>query len=157
MKRYCAIFRCFSLRAVHIEMAATMDTDSFILALRIFLNRRGPVRSIRSDNGGNFIGTENEYSQEFKRMDQSKECDWIIWERNPPYTSHAGGVWERMIKSVRNVFNALLKEHENRLNEEQFQTFMIEAEAIVNSRPLTVENLKSQCTIASAKVAPWYK
>ena len=149
LKRYCAIFTCFSLRAVHIETTATMDTDSFILALRRFLNRRGPVRSIRSDNGGNFIGTENEYSQEFKRMDQNKvtkfllnkECDWIIWERNPPYTSHAGGVWERMIKSVRNVFNALLKEHANRLNEEQFQTFMIEAEAIVNSRPLTVENL----------------
>ena len=70
-----------------------------------------------------------------------KKCDWIEWERNPPYTSHAGGVWERMIKSVRNVFDSLMKEHSGRLNNEQLTTFMTEAECIVNSRPLTVEDL----------------
>ena len=148
-KRYCAIFTCFSLRALHIETTSRMDTDSFILALRRFLNRRGPVKSIRSDNGGNFVGADNVYSKELNSMDQhkiakflsSEECNWITWERNPSHTSHAGGVWERMIKSVHNVFDAVLKEHSGRLNEEQFRTFMTEAEAIVNSRPLTVENL----------------
>ena len=149
MKRYCAIFTCFSLRAIHIETTESMDTDSFILALQRFLNRRGSVKSIRSDNGGNFVGTENEYSKELVNMNHNrikdfllqKKCDWIEWERNPPYTSHAGGVWERMIKSVRNVFDSLMKEHSGRLNNEQLTTFMTEAECIVNSRPLTVENL----------------
>ena len=46
MKRYCAIFTCFSLRAIHIETTESMDTDSFILALRRFLNRRSPVKFI---------------------------------------------------------------------------------------------------------------
>ena len=159
VKRYCVIFTCFSLRAIHIETLVAMDTDSFIMALRRFLNRRGIVRSIRSDNGRNFIGTENMFSDEFKKMDNvkvknflmSKECEWITWEKNPPYTSHAGGVWERMIKSVRNVFDALMKEHSNRLNEEQLRTFMTEAEAIVNSRPLTVENLQDP---ESAPISP---
>ena len=41
-------------------MTASMDTDSFIQALRRFVARRGPVRTIRSDNGGNFVGTDNE-------------------------------------------------------------------------------------------------
>ena len=99
------------------------------------------------------------FSDEFKKMDNvkvknflmSKDCEWITWEKNPPYTSHAGGVWERMIKSVRNVFDALMKEHSNRLNEEQLRTFMTEAEAIVNSRPLTVENLQDQ---ESAPISP---
>ena len=98
---------------------------------------------------GNFIGTENEYSKEFSNTYhqklseflQTKDCDWITWEKNPPYSSHVGGVWEQMIKSVRNVLNALLKEHSNRLIEEQLRTFMTEAKAIVNSRPLTVESL----------------
>ena len=72
---------------------------------------------------------------------QTKDCDWITWEKNPPYTSHTGGVWEQMIKSVRNVFTALMKKHSNRLNEEQLRTFMAEAQAIVNYRPLTVESL----------------
>ena len=62
---------------------------------------------------------DNVYTKELNSMDQNKiakflsseECDWITWERNPPLTSHAGGVWERMIKSVCNVFDAVLKEH----------------------------------------------
>ena len=59
MKRYCAIFTCFSLRAYHIEFTAAIDTDSFIMVLRRFLSGRGSVQSIRSDNGGNFVGTES--------------------------------------------------------------------------------------------------
>lgn len=149
LKRYGAIFTCFSLRAIHVETTVNIDTDSFIQALRRFINRRGPVRSIRSDNGGNFIGCENEFSKELKSMDNSKianfllskDCDWIIWEKNPPVSSHTGGVWERMIKSVRNVMNSLLKEHPGRLNDESLRTLMTEAECIVNSRPLTTENL----------------
>ena len=71
----------------------------------------------------------------------SKDCDWIVWENNAPVSSHAGGVWERMIKSIRNVLDSLLKDHPGRLNDESFRTLMTEAEAIVNSRPLTTENL----------------
>ena len=46
-----------------------------------------------------------------------------------------------MIKSVRNVLDPLLKEHSSRLNDESLRTLLTEAEAIVNSRPLTTENL----------------
>ena len=37
--------------------------------------------------------------------------------------------------------NSLLKEHLGRLNDESLRTLMIESECIVNSRPLTTENL----------------
>ena len=149
MKRYGVLFTCLSLRAVHIEVAANIDTDSFILSLRRFLGRRGPVRVIRSDNGGNFVGCENEFVQEINKMDDSKiaafllsdNCDWISWKKNPPVSSHMGGAWERMIKSIRNVLDALLKEHHARLDDESLHTLLVEAENIVNSRPLTLENL----------------
>ena len=55
MKRYGLIFTCFSCRAIHLEMTNSLDTDSFILGLRRFIGCRGPVRSITSDNGGNFV------------------------------------------------------------------------------------------------------
>ena len=48
---YGVLFTCLVSRAVHIEMAKVIDTDSFILALRHFIARRGNVRSIRCDNG----------------------------------------------------------------------------------------------------------
>ena len=50
LKRCCVLFTCFASRAVHIEVANALDTDSFTQALRRFIARRRPVRLIRSDN-----------------------------------------------------------------------------------------------------------
>ena len=52
-----------------------------------------------------------------------------------------GGVWERQIKTVRSVLTGLLENHGNQLDDESLRTLMIEAEAIVNSRPLTTDDL----------------
>ena len=54
MKRYGAMFTCLASRAVHIEVTHSLDTDSFIQALRRLFACRGNVRQIRSDNGSNF-------------------------------------------------------------------------------------------------------
>ena len=154
LKRYGIIFTCYSCRGVHIESLNSMDTDSFILALRRFLDRRGPVRSIRSDNGGNFIGAEEEMKKALQEMDHSRisafllkhSCDWIQWQKNPPVSSHMGGVWERQIRTVRSVLSGLLMEHSGRLNDESLRTLLTEVEAIVNSRPLAVDNLNDETT-----------
>ena len=90
-----------------------METDSFIQALCRFRTRQGKVRSIRSDNGTNFVGTENK----LEKMNQEQirgyllqnGTDWITWYKTPPGASHMGGVWECQIRSTRNIFAALLK------------------------------------------------
>lgn len=43
VKRYGVIFTCLTLRAVHIEVASSLDTDSCIHTLRRFISRRGKV------------------------------------------------------------------------------------------------------------------
>ena len=50
------------------------------------------------------------------------------------------GVWERQIQSARNILAALLKTHDHSLSDEGLRTPVAETEAIINSRPLTVES-----------------
>ena len=58
IKKYGVIFTCMSSRAVHPEMAYSLDTDSCINAVRHFLSRSGQVQKILSDNGNNLVGAE---------------------------------------------------------------------------------------------------
>ncbi|KAK7944331.1 hypothetical protein WMY93_000059 [Mugilogobius chulae] len=140
VKRYGVIFTCLAIRAIHIEVAPSLDTDSFINALRRFVARRGQVREIRSDNGTNFIGAERELRSSIEQwnMEQINKVmmqKGISWSFNVPAGSHHGGVWERLIRSVRKVLNSTLKVQY--LDEEGLHTVLCEAEAIINGRPLT--------------------
>ena len=60
VKRYGVLFTCLLCRTVHIEVAHSLDTDSFINAMRRYISRRGQPKEIRSDNGSNFVGFEKE-------------------------------------------------------------------------------------------------
>ena len=61
----------------------------------------------------------------------------IEWHFNPPMSSHMGGVWERLIRVVRNVLSGLLANDNLRLTDEILQTLLCEAESIINGRPIT--------------------
>ena len=148
LKKYGVLFTCLSCRAVHIEMSSSLETDTFIQALTRFMGRRGEVREIRCDNGSNFTGAENELREAMKEMDHQKirafmtenGGDWIIWEKNTPLASHMGGVWERQIRTVKSVLMSLIKSSPRVLDSETLSTFLVEAESIVNSRHLTLQN-----------------
>ena len=149
VKKYVALFTCIASRAVHLEISNTLETDSFLNALRRFICRRGPVRQLRSDQGTNFMGAKRQLREALQSMDQGKisaellkeNCDWMTFKMNPPSASHAGGVWERQIRTIRSVLSALLEKSASSLDGESFHTLICETEAIVNSRPLTVDSL----------------
>lgn len=71
------------------------------------------MRQIRSDQGTNFVGAKNELKKGLKDRDQeristylaSKQCDFLM---NVPEASHMEGMWERQIRTVRSVMNAVL-------------------------------------------------
>ena len=48
-QRYEVIFTCMTIHAVHIAIAHSLDTDSFLLALRRFIARRGHVQRLGSE------------------------------------------------------------------------------------------------------------
>ena len=99
LKRYGVLFTCLASRAVHLEVANSLTTDSFMNAYRRSVGRRGPVRQIRSDQGANFVGARNKLQQALFDMDHEKlrtqllkrNCDWVEYKMNFPYSSHLGG------------------------------------------------------------------
>ena len=139
-KRYGCIFTCLTTRAVHIETADTLDTDSFINCLYRFMARRGEPRLLHSDNGTNFVGAERELRKEMEawnkdRIQEAMSQRGIRWLFNPPAASHMGGVWERQIRSVRRILFTIMTEQVP--TSEMLTTLLVVAEGIINNRPLT--------------------
>ncbi|KAJ8916388.1 hypothetical protein NQ315_014598 [Exocentrus adspersus] len=52
------LFTCAIYRAVHLELTTSLSTQSFMQVLRRFVTRRGRSKTIYSDRGTNFVGTE---------------------------------------------------------------------------------------------------
>lgn len=102
---------------------------------------RGKVKIYRSDRGTNFVGSTDDLKFDavnvedgaIKQHMYNTGTEWIF---NPPRASHFGGVWERMIGTIRRVLNSMLSEHKTDLSHDILCTFMAEVSAIVNARPL---------------------
>ncbi|XP_077976283.1 uncharacterized protein LOC120332657 [Styela clava] len=139
VKRYGCIFTCMCTRAVHIEVAYSLSTDSFINVLRKFIGRRSKPRAIYSDNAGNFQATNKVLRDEIKKWNQHYINDFlsqrnIEWNWNCPTDSKAGGCWERLIRSIRKILGGLL--NDQILTDEKLHVLFVEVESILNSRPL---------------------
>ena len=50
-KRWLCLFTCLETRAVHLEMAWVLDTDTFLNAFARFTSRRGVPKEVISDRG----------------------------------------------------------------------------------------------------------
>lgn len=140
LKRYGCVFSCLATRAIHIEISNSLETDSFIHSYRRFCNRRGTPKMILSDNGTNFIGAEKELRNGIQNWNnlhihKSLRQDGVEWRFNPPRSSHQGGVWERMIRTIRKVLRGLTNDQV--FTDEMLYTFITEVERIINNRPLT--------------------
>ena len=117
-----------------------LTSDSFIQAFSRFVSRRGSPVEVFSDNGTNFRGAEVEIKTALEkwnidRIDNCLRRRGVTWHFNPPLASHAGGVWERIIRSIRKIFRSLLGVQ--LVHDETLLTFMAEVEKILNDRPLT--------------------
>ncbi|XP_055590387.1 uncharacterized protein LOC129742510 [Uranotaenia lowii] len=96
-KGYIAVFVCLSTRAVHVEGASDLSTNTFLSTLKRFISRRGYPVEICSDQGTNFVGADRAL-REFLDHLQSNSKDvskflsniGIKWSltRHPPH------IWE---------------------------------------------------------------
>ena len=138
-KRYGVLFTCLTIRAVHIEIAHSLTTDSFMSALFRFMSRRGKPEKIFSDNGTNLVSGHKEINAAIRNFNQRQINDKLLqrgieWHFNPPNASHMGGIWERLVRSIRKILGALIKQQ--LLTDEALLTYMAEVERILNDRPI---------------------
>ena len=139
LKRWLCVFTCLSVRAVHLEMAWGLDTDTFLNA---FTRRRGVPKDVVSDCGTNFVGAVNELKELYNQLDKEKiqhatadkEDKWLF---NPPAGPHFGGAHEIMVKSAKRAIYGVLGN--NDVTDEELITTFSGAESLINSRPLTYQ------------------
>ena len=70
-KRYLCLFTCASTRAVHLEIAYSLDTASFLNAFSRMVARHGKLEVMISDNGTNFTSAERELRDLVSTLDQT--------------------------------------------------------------------------------------
>ncbi|CAK9797165.1 hypothetical protein ANTQUA_LOCUS1055 [Anthophora quadrimaculata] len=143
LKCYVAVFVCFTTKAVHLELATDLTSESCLGTLKRFFARRGKPRRIYTDNATNFVGVKNEIAETraFLLSDDHKNKtqrfltqENVEWYFTPPRSPHFGGLWEAAVKSFkRHLYKTI---GDTLLTFEQFYTLIVEIEAILNSRPL---------------------
>ena len=142
-KSYLCLFTCLTTRAVHLEMAFALDTDSFLNAFYRMVARRGLPEKVLSDNGTNFVGAVRELKELVEKLDRDKVIhstanQGIEWKFNPPAAPHFGGPFEIMIKAAKRAIFAILGS--SAVTDEELMTAFVGAEALINSRPLTTQS-----------------
>ena len=136
-KVWIVIFTCTLSRGLHLEVMEDMSFDQLILALRRFISQRGCPQRIVSDNAKTFKGAnkllQNLFKdEEVKKFLVMKRIEWIdILSKAPWY----GGVYERLIKSVKRCLKKTLRNA--KVTSAELYTLVVEIEGTLNNRPLT--------------------
>ncbi|XP_050527824.1 uncharacterized protein LOC126897920 [Daktulosphaira vitifoliae] len=139
-KTYIAVFICFSVKAIRLELVSSLSADAFLAALRRFMARRGTCFDIYSDNGTNFVGAHRELralygkSSTRRTVQQILTDEEITWHFNPPGAPNFGGLWEAGVKSAKHHLVRCIKSAH--LSFEELNTVVNQIEACLNSRHL---------------------
>ncbi|XP_070526460.1 uncharacterized protein [Cardiocondyla obscurior] len=143
-KAYIAVFICFTVKAVHLEIVSDLTSDAFLAAFKRFIARRGRPECVYSDNGTTFVGANKPLKELYEFVNSEREQKQIAeflsereinWRFIPPHAPHFGGLWEAAVKSTKtHMYRVVGNAH---LTYEEMQTMLCEIEAILNSRPLT--------------------
>lgn len=136
--RYVILFTCSLYRAVHVEIVSTLSTDMFLAAFSRFLARNPRPAVMRSDRATQFIRADYELRLLWDAIKEdicSMRHPDISWRfLDSARSPHQGGVWERMVLSLKRAVYVTLPP--GMLTDEEFHTVFVVAEGTMNNRPL---------------------
>uniref|UniRef100_A0A1I7VCA7 Integrase catalytic domain-containing protein n=1 Tax=Loa loa TaxID=7209 RepID=A0A1I7VCA7_LOALO len=125
VKRWIALFTCFTTRAVHLESIENLSAEMFMHIFRRFVSRRGYPKLVLSDNASQFqLYSELSWIKtniyHFKRDDMENIIPKAPW---------SGGVYERMIGLPKGALKRAMGR--KLLWEREFVTLTVEIEGIL--------------------------
>lgn len=103
-KRWWTLCTCHTARAIHIELAFSLSTNSLILLLIVIYRQVGTPNWNFCYNGTNIHEAEHKLQKvtaENYRNAIEENYKSIKWRFNPPSTPHIGGACEQLIRSVK--------------------------------------------------------
>lgn len=145
IKAYLCLFVCLVTKAVHLELSSDLSTEAFLNAFKRFISRRGPVAVLYSDNGTNFVGAKSyldgmyqlleseDYKDKFANVARDNRIEMKFF---PPLSPHFNSMAESNVKSVKNHLTKVIGNQ--LLTFEEMTTVLVQIEAVLNSRPLSV-------------------
>ncbi|KAK7918663.1 hypothetical protein WMY93_009947 [Mugilogobius chulae] len=144
MKVWGVVFCCMSSRAIHVELASTLSTESFLLAYQRFAAVRGHPQKIWSDPGTNFIGAKpilkDMYSflrgQDKASLEEyaTRNGTQWTWKIHPADSPHRNGAAEAAVRVTKRALLSLRKVEGLTFNE--FLTALQLAANLANERPI---------------------
>ena len=139
VKAYIALFTCCITRAVHLELVENLNASTFINCLRRFSARRGTPSLLVTDNAKTFKASAKFIKKLLKNelVQNHFSSKGIIWRFNLERAAWFGGLFERMIGTVKRCMRKVLGNA--KLNFEELVTILTEIESTINNRPLTYQ------------------
>ena len=141
LKNWICLFTCVTVRAIHLELVENMTCESFLLCLRRFIARKGKPCMIISDNANQFKLGNIVVDKVWNNIinDASVQTyianEGVTWKCIVEYSPWRGGFYERLVGLTKKSLKKSLGK--KMVNGPYLQTFLMETEAIINSRPLT--------------------
>jgi hypothetical protein len=134
-KFYILLITCAVVRAVHVELTASLGLEDFLCAFRRFCSRRGLPSIIYSDNAHTFKAAARTFQEAAARLCSLFPTTAPQWRFSAPVAPWWGGWWERLVGSVKSALKKSLGRRS--LTRDELETMLVEVEGCVNSRPLT--------------------
>nr|CAD2192883.1 unnamed protein product [Meloidogyne enterolobii] len=130
-------------RFTHLELVPSLSAKSCIQAMRRFISEYGKPKYLISDNGTQYKLT----CKVIQEIEQKTEKEKIHWHFIPSLSPWFGGLYEAMVKIMKNSLKAAIGR--KMLNYEELRTILSEIKTIMNKRPLTYvyENFDDAYTV----------
>jgi len=150
-KCWIVLFTCMMYRGVYLDVVTSLRTSDILDSLEKFCYKVGRPEASHSDNALNFVGADKLMKElAWNQLEKELEVKRIKWKFNPPVAPWWGGIWERLIRCVKDLLKRMIGNA--KLTRKELDKCLMSISHTINNRPLTTLTEDSEDLIP---LTPW--